>query len=262
MMNDLLEAAMTIPTLHIDGLAKTYPAGFTLKISRLKIEAGELVGLVGNNGAGKTTLMLLALGLLARDAGSARIYGVDVAKNGAWRRRTASYLGESSLISFLNPSEYWAFVGAAYGLNGEDVSMRLSAYEDFLRLAVGERRKLIREFSTGTRKKIGLVAAFLARPDFLILDEPFAGLDPRSQSALKEVLDELNRSHGLTLFISSHDLSQLVEICRRIIVLADGRVVQDAPVCAGSLRNLTQYLTQIPDSEKASGKPSNPVVSR
>lgn len=232
---------MNYPLLHIENVSKTYPKGFTLKVDRLKIEVEERVGLVGNNGAGKTTLMLLTLGLLRADAGAVRMSGTDVKKASSWRRRVASYLGEASLIPFLTPYEYWSFVAAAYDIPGADLTKRLRRYDGLHGVAAAD-RKLIRDFSAGSRKKIGLTAAMLVRPAFLLLDEPFAGLDPRSQAGLLQALSDLNRDYGTTLLVSSHDLSHVVDLCARIVVLDGGRIVQDAPVCAGSLRDVRAYL--------------------
>ena len=228
--------------LHLENVSKTYPSGFTLKIDRLKIDGEERVGLVGNNGAGKTTLMLLTLGLIRFDGGGVRMNGVDIKRTSKWRRMVASYLGEASLITFLTPTEYWSFVAAAYDTDHIDFARRLRRYEDLHGVSAPDKR-LIREFSAGSRKKIGLVAAMIVRPALLILDEPFAGLDPRSQAALLEALSDLNREYGTTLFVSSHDLGHVVDLSSRIVVLDGGRVAQDAPVCAGSMRDITAYLT-------------------
>lgn len=229
--------------LHVEELSKTYPSGFTLRIDRLRLETGERVGLVGNNGAGKTTLLLLIQNLLRRDGGQVRMKGRDIRSFDAWRRATASYVGESSLIGFLTAREYWSFVGRAYGMGRDERRNELDRYTDFLGLAEQEQDKLIREFSTGARKKIGLVAAMMVTPTLLLLDEPFAGLDPRSQAILGSTLGDLNREHGTTLFVSSHDLGHVVEVCARIIIVDKGRLVQDAPVCPGSLRDIRSYLT-------------------
>ncbi len=230
--------------LHITNVSKTYPSGFNLRIDRLAIEEGERVGLVGNNGAGKTTMMLLTLGLLAKDAGQIRVNGFDVHGGIRWRRLTASYLGESSLITFLTPREYWAFVARAYELKPEELEVRLEEFEDFIEVPSSKGGKLIRELSAGNRKKVGLLAAMLVRPRLLVLDEPFANLDPRSQNQLQGQLRRLNDEFGCTLFISSHDLPHVVEVGRRIVVVDRGRIVQDAPVCPGSLRDLRTLLTR------------------
>lgn len=234
---------MNHPLVHLEEATKTYPSGFTLMLERLKIEVSERVGLVGNNGAGKTSLLLLTLGLLDMDRGRVRIDGEDVAATGEWRRRTGSFLGEASLMPFLTPMEYWSFVAAAYDIRPEELANRLEAFDDFIELPSAGKKKLIREFSTGNKKKIGLTAAMMVRPNLLLLDEPFAGLDPRSQRNLRRLLAELNDRHGTTLFVSSHDLVHVLEFCGRIVVLDGGRVVQDAPVCAGSLREIASLLT-------------------
>lgn len=234
---------MKHPLVHLEEVSKTYPSGFTLKIDRLKIDPTHRVGLVGNNGAGKTTLLLLTLGLLQKDRGRIRMSGANICETSEWRRRTASFLGDSSLIPFLTPQEYWSFVASAYGLRGGELANRLKEFDDFVDAPASGKKKLIRDFSTGNRKKIGLTAAMMVQPDLLVLDEPFAGLDPRSQVRLRELLAGLSERKGTALLVSSHDLIHVVEFCRRIVVLDRGRIMQDAPVCAGSLREITSYLT-------------------
>lgn len=254
---------MKHPLVHLEEVSKTYPSGFTLKVDRLKIDSAERVGLVGNNGAGKTTLLLLTLGLLQKDGGLIRMSGANVSETGEWRRRTASFLGDSSLIPFLTPQEYWSFVASAYGLRRSEVENRLKKLDDFVKAPAFGNKKLIRDFSTGNRKKIGLTAAMIVQPELLVLDEPFAGLDPRSQERLRELLAELNERKGTALFVSSHDLVHVVEFCRRIVVLDRGRIMQDAPVCAGSLREITSYLTERGGgtARKATETHSNPLES-
>lgn len=251
---------MNHPLLHLDGVSKTYSSGFTLKVERLKIEAEERVGLVGNNGVGKTTLMLLTLGLLKAGSGQVRMNGIDIRRARKWRRNVSSYLGDSSLLTFLTPFEYWSFIATAYGIQRIDLMRRLRRYDGLHGVAEGE-QKLIRDFSAGGRKKIGLVAAMIVRPSLLLLDEPFAGLDPRSQVDLLDALDDLNREYGTTLFVSSHDLGHVVDLCSRIVVLDGGRVAQDAPVCVGSLRDIKAYLTgKRPSAGPSSLGPSNAEV--
>lgn len=225
---------------------KCYHSGFVLDVPNLEIMAGERIGLVGNNGAGKTTLLLLLLGLLRMQRGDILLDGESVRSFSlSWRSKASSYMEESSLIPYLNPWEFWQFVGNAYGLDREERIRRLRDYEGFIELAIGagRRKKYIREYSQGNRKKIGLVAAIMVRPRLLVLDEPFTNLDPRSRVALEDLLLALNARHGSTLFISSHDLENVVEVSGRILLIEDGRIFFDGASGRETLHFVREHLT-------------------
>lgn len=231
---------------HFTEVQKRYPSGFTLNVPKLEIAAGQRVGLVGNNGAGKTTLLLLLLGLLKIQKGDIWLDDTSVRTFSlTWRAKTASYIDETSLIPYLNPWEFWQFVGDAYGLEREERIRRLRDYEGFVELMLGPggERKYVREYSQGNRKKIGLVAAMMVRPRLLVLDEPFTNLDPRSRVALEDMLLALNTQHGTTLIISSHDLENIVEVSDRILLIEDGKIFFDGASGRETLRFVREHLT-------------------
>lgn len=226
---------------------KRYVSGFVLDVERLAIAAGERVGVVGNNGSGKTTLLRLILGLLRFQNGEIRLDGGSVSEFSlVWRSKTASYMSEASLLPFLNPWEFWQFVGDAYGVERDEQRRRLAAFDGFVEVASGPkaRKKYIRDYSEGNRKKIGLVAALMVRPHLLVLDEPFTKLDPRSRSVLEHLLLALNVEAGTTLVISSHDLENVVEVSNRILLLENGRIVIDRNSGRETLRFIRDRLTQ------------------
>ena len=149
------------------------------------------------------------------------------------------------LIDYLTPSEFLSFVGSVYGLNKDQTQENVRPYEAFLPDGtMSKSAKYIRDLSTGNAKKVGIVAAMFIQPNVLILDEPFANLDPRSQIALKSLLQRLNQQYGTTLFISSHDLAHVTEICERIAVLENGRIVREIQTSAETLRELELYFAE------------------
>lgn len=226
---------------------KGYPSGFVFDVDRLEIRDGERLGIVGNNGAGKTTMLLLLLGLLRPDRGDIRLGGRSVRSFSlSWRSDTASYLGEQSLLPFLSPWEFWQFVGDAYGIDREDRIDRLAEFEAFVGASIRPKsgRKFIRDYSHGTRKKIGLVAAMIVRPRLLVLDEPFTNLDPASRAALEEMLRRLNGEHGTTIVVSSHDLEHLVEVSSRILLIENGRIRFDGVSDGETLGFVRNRLTR------------------
>lgn len=232
--------------ITISELQKRYSSGFTLSFNRLDVAECERVGLVGNNGAGKTTMLRAMLGLVQFQRGTVLLGGRSVRRfDLRWRVETASYLGEASLLPFLTPIEYWQFVGEAYGIDVGEVSRRLEAFDGFVELADGPtgRKKFIRAYSEGNRKKIGLVAAMMVHPRLLVLDEPFTHLDPRSRMALEAHLLRLNAEQGTTLVISSHDLEHVDAVSSRMLLLEHGRLAFDGASGGGTLESIRRRLT-------------------
>jgi ABC-2 type transport system ATP-binding protein len=215
-------------TVDVYDLIKRFGQKEAVNISSYHIDAGEMIGLVGSNGAGKTTFLRLVLDLLRADEGSVHLDGKPVHESMAWKLHTGSYLDESFLIDFLTTDEFFAFTGKLYGLSEKERSWALAPYQFFYTDEVfGETTKFLRDLSKGNGKKIGVIAAMFIEPRLLILDEPFANLDPPSQIRLKQLLMELNARCGTTMIISSHDLGHVTNLCKRITVLEKGR----QPIC-------------------------------
>lgn len=229
--------------IDVRDLTLRFGSGFSLHIPALHVAEGEAVGLVGNNGAGKTTLLRLLLDLLPADEGAVYIGGDPAAGGVGWKRYTGSYLDESFLLDYLTADEFFDFVGSVYGMSEEEVARALGPYRSFFTDRVlGERAKYIRDLSMGNAKKVGLVAAMFIRPRLLILDEPFATLDPGSQIHLKLMLSQMNTAHGTTMLISSHDLGHVTDVCRRITLLDGGRLVRDEATSEATLEDLELYF--------------------
>lgn len=232
-------------------LAKSYGPHFALRVPMLQIEQGETFGLVGNNGAGKTTFLRLLLDLLRPDEGRIFIDGQEVAQTEGWKRETGSYLDESFLLDFLTANEYFDFIGATYGLGRSKVHEALAPFRTFLADGVlGVKTRYVRDLSVGNKKKVGLVSAIFLHPKLLILDEPFANLDPGSQMRLLKILRELRASTGTTMIISSHDLDHVTDLCGRIAVLENGEVVRDIVTSDATLRDLKHYFTAFEEEQE------------
>lgn len=223
-------------------LIKRFGDAFSLEIPLLRIKSGQTFGLVGNNGAGKTTFLRLLLDLLKADEGSITINEWIVEKGDEWKSHVGSYLDESFLLDYLTPLEFFSFVGSVSGLNKKQTLENLEVFRSFLPdEALSNSSKYIRDLSTGNAKKVGIVGALFTQPEVVVLDEPFANLDPRSQIALKSLLRDI-AAHGTTLLISSHDLAHVTEICERIAVLEQGSIVREIQTSDATLRELELYF--------------------
>lgn len=230
--------------LAFKNLKKTYGEKTVVDISHLTIHAGETIGLVGNNGAGKTTLFRMLLDLIRPNSGEILSKDVNVATNGQWKDYTASYLDEGFLIDYLTPEEYFIFIGGLHNLSVADVGEYLKQHEDFFNGEILNSRKYIRDFSKGNQNKIGIAAALMQKPELLVLDEPFANLDPTTQIRLKTHIKSLKSSHRLTTLISSHDLNHVTDVCDRIILLEKGLIIKDFQTNENSLKELEAYFAE------------------
>jgi ABC-2 type transport system ATP-binding protein len=228
--------------IEVRDLQKNYNGVTVVNIAALTVQPGETVGLVGNNGAGKTTFFRMILDLIRPTKGEVFSKGENVRATEDWKQYTGSHLDEGFLIDYLTPEEYFNFIGKLNGLTPGDIQAFLERFSDFFNGEILGQRKYIRDFSKGNQKKVGVAAAVMSDPELLILDEPFANLDPSSQIRLKNLLKDLKRQ-GMTLFISSHDLSHVIEVCDRIVLLEKGQVVEDMKTDETTLQQLESYFT-------------------
>lgn len=223
-------------------LKKQFGDKIAIDISDLQIEAGSLIGLVGNNGAGKTTLFRLMLDLLKPENGYVLSNGVDVSKSEDWKVYTGSFLDNRFLIDFLTPEEYFYFVGESYQMNKETVDSRLATFSRFMNDEILGQKKYIRSFSAGNKQKIGIIAAMMIEPKVLILDEPFNFLDPSSQLEIRDMIARMNRERQTTVFISSHNLNYTTDISTRVILLEKGLIIKDRPNSPEAIAELNSYF--------------------
>jgi len=223
-------------------VSKKYKGVTVLDIPNLDIPRGESFGLVGNNGAGKTTYFNLLLDLIRPTTGKITTRGVIVNESEDWKTFTSSFIDESFLISYLTPEEYFYFIGDLRGQNKADVDAFLNQFEDFFNGEILGKKKYLRDLSKGNQKKAGIVAALLGNPEVIILDEPFANLDPTTQIRLKNIIKELTLNRDITVLVSSHDLMHVTEVCERIVVLEKGEVVKDLMTSEATLKELEVHF--------------------
>lgn len=230
-------------------LTKTYGKQTVLNIEHLEIPKGQSFGLVGNNGAGKTTFFSLLLDLIQPSSGHITSNGVQVNTSEQWKPFTTSFIDESFLIGYLTPEEYFYFIGDLRGQNKADVNALLSKFQDFFHGEILGQKKYLRDLSKGNQKKAGIVASFIGNPEVVILDEPFANLDPTTQIRLKGIIKDLAARDNVTVLVSSHDLIHVTEVCERIVVLNKGEVVKDIQTSAETLKELETFFADSPSLE-------------
>ena len=230
--------------IRIEHLTKRYEDTTALNIPEMDIPKGQVFGLVGNNGAGKTTLFSLLLDLIQATEGTVTIDQVDVSTSEDWKTNTAAFLDDSVLIGYLTPEEYFYFIGQLRNVSKQEVDELLAGYADFFNDEILNKNKYIRDLSKGNQKKVGVVATFIGAPELLILDEPFANLDPTTQIRLKELLTEKGKDPNTTILISSHDIQHVTEVCKRIAVLEKGEIVKDLQTTAKTLKELEAFFTK------------------
>ena len=229
--------------ITINTVSKKYGKTEVLNLESLEIPTGQSFGLVGNNGAGKTTLFNILLDLIRPTTGSVINNDISVHKSESWKTFTGSFIDESFLISYLTPEEYFQFIGDLRGINKADIKEFLGQFDEFFNDEVLEKKKYLRDLSKGNQKKVGIVAAMMGNPKVVILDEPFANLDPTTQIRLKKILKTLTDNKAVTVLVSSHDLSHVTEVCERIVVLDKGHLVKDIKTSQETLKELEHYFS-------------------
>jgi ABC-2 type transport system ATP-binding protein len=210
---------MSAAAIATDHLTKRYGSARGIEDVAFEVGVGQVFGFLGPNGAGKTTTIRTLMGFLRPTSGVARLFGVDVGAGGAeLRRRTGFLAGDVSLYPRFTGEELFGYLGALRGSVD-------AAYRDALieRFTVDPSRR-IEDLSHGNQQKIGLVQAFMHRPELVILDEPTQGLDPLVQQTFHELVDE-TREDGRTVLISSHVLSEVERLCDEVGIIREGRIV-------------------------------------
>lgn len=228
--------------ITLKNITKNYSKDTVLDITSLEISAGQTFGLVGNNGAGKTTMFSCLLDLIKPSTGQVINNKVEIAKSEKWKSFTSAFLDDTFLIGYLMPEEYFYFVGELRGLSKKQVDDFLIQFEVFFHGEILGGKKYLRDLSKGNQKKAGVVAALLGEPKVVVLDEPFANLDPSTQIRLKEILKDLSKNKETTILVSSHDIQDVTEVCERIVLLEKGKIIKDIVTSPKTLKELEAYF--------------------
>ncbi|EOR93753.1 ATP-binding protein [Arcticibacter svalbardensis MN12-7] len=229
--------------IEIKDLKKTYNGITVVDIPSLQINKGESIGLVGNNGAGKTTLFRIILDLIRKDSGEVLSKGFNVSDTDTWKDYTGSYLDEGFLIEYLTPEEYFYYIGSLYQVSRTDIDVKLETYTDFFNGEILGKKKYIRDLSKGNQCKVGVVACLMQNPEIIMLDEPFANIDPSTQFRLKNMLKQVAFEGQITSIVSSHDLNHVTDVCKRILLMEKGLIIKDIQTDVNTLEELESYFS-------------------
>jgi ABC-2 type transport system ATP-binding protein len=211
--------------IEVEGLTKRFVDKDVVNDVSFFVPEGEVLGFLGPNGAGKTTTMRMITGFLTATAGRVRVAGLEVERDPLAVRARIGYLPENvALYPEMRVDEYLRYRAAVEGVPRAEVRDRVEAVSE--RCMVGDvRRQLVGTLSKGYRQRVGLAGALIHRPPVLILDEPTVGLDPRQIVKIRELITELGRDH--TVILSTHILPEVEQVCRRVLIIDDGKIVAD-----------------------------------
>lgn len=195
------------------------------------VEEGEMLAFIGPNGAGKSTTIKMLTGILYPDGGKVEVMGIDPTKK---RRQLAYLIGtvfgqKEQLWTHLTPYDNFRFFGAIYDLSERETERRIGEIAE--RFGLGNFIDTpVRNLSLGQRIRCEIVASLIHKPKVLFLDEPTIGLDPVVKENVRELIKEMNKEEQTTIFLTSHDVGDIEKLCRRIIIVNDGRIVMDDSV--------------------------------
>jgi ABC-2 type transport system ATP-binding protein len=232
----------TAAAIETVGLTKRYGRSRGIEGVALTVHPGEVFGFLGPNGAGKTTTIRTLLGLLRPTAGSARILGADVVRDGVRARSFTGFLpGDFAFDPRVTGDELLDLFADLRGVGDRGYARDLARRFD------ADLRRPLGELSRGNRQKVGLIQALVHHPPVLIMDEPTSGLDPLMQDEFDRLVDEL-RGDGTAVFLSSHNLDEVERMCDRVGILRDGRLIAVESVEAMTGRALRRFVVAFADA--------------
>jgi ABC-2 type transport system ATP-binding protein len=238
--------------LVVKNLFKSYRGIPAVEDVSFRLEAGEIVGFLGPNGAGKSTTVKMITGMLRPNEGHVLFEGQDIREDLVAYRAAIGYVPEEAhLYSYLSGLEYLQLVGRLRGMSERQIETKATALLELLQLKSWQHSP-ISFYSKGMRQRVLLAAALLHNPRLLIFDEPLSGLDVISARMFKDLL-EILAAEGKAILYISHVLETVEQVCRRVIVIAKGRVLADAPPSEltklMSLPNLESVFAQLTEQQ-------------
>ena len=215
--------------IAIHDLVKRYGTFTAVNGVTLEVASGEIHGFLGPNGAGKTTTIRMVAGLLKPTSGSVVVNGHDLARDPERAKASLGFIPDRPfLYEKLTAGEFLRFHGGLYGLNGAAFGGRVHDMLELFELARWE-NELVESFSHGMKQRLVMCAAFLHRPQAVLVDEPMVGLDPRGARLIKDVFRRMS-ARGVAILMSTHTLEVAQEMCHRISIIQKGRIIAHGTV--------------------------------
>ncbi|WP_297133689.1 ABC transporter ATP-binding protein [Terrisporobacter sp.] len=216
---------------------KVYEASkFKIENLNLIFKEGQITGLVGKNGSGKTTIMKMMVGLLPIDNGEVRILNKDISDGFNSIKNNIGYMhAEHYFYEYLTGREFLFFVGKIKGLEEALIDKRIREYSEYFELKSLLDTTII-NYSHGTKQKISFISQIINNPSILLLDEPLNGLDPVIIKKIREFIKKISIENGTCVIVSAHQLSFIEEICDRVIVINDGKIIMDKEISSSNLK--------------------------
>ena len=234
--------------INVTGLSKRYGTHLAVDNVSFSIEKGEVIGFLGPNGAGKSTIMNILTGYLSKTQGKVEIDGFDIVEYPEEAKRRIGYLPEiPPLYMDMKVREYLNFI---YDLKKVKFPKKPHIDEILKLVKIDDvQTRLIKNLSKGYRQRVGFAGALIGNPDVLILDEPTVGLDPKQIIEIRNLIGRLGKNH--TIILSSHILSEIQAVCKRVIIISKGKIVADdtAENLAYKLSDDRSVLARVAGSE-------------
>lgn len=249
---------MDHPIIQLEGLTKHYGRVKAVDNLSLSIGKGEIFGLIGPNGAGKTTTILMMLGLTEPSAGRAMVCGIDATRQPIPVKRKVGYLPDSvGFYDNLTALENLQFIGRLNGVPEDAIAARARKTLELVGLQK-EMHKKTGAFSRGMKQRLGLADLLVREPEVMILDEPTLGIDPAGIREFLELIRQLSREQGLTVLLSSHHLHQMQQICDRVGIFVEGRLLVEGNIetISGRLFGKDPFVISVTVMEDMSAYPA------
>jgi ABC-2 type transport system ATP-binding protein len=225
------------PIIQLDGLTKFYGAVKAVDDLHLQVDKGEIFGLLGPNGAGKTTTILMMLGLAEPSAGTAFVCGVNATSNPIAVKQKVGYMPDSvGFYDNMTALENLMYIARLNGIPEQQVKIRARQTMEMVGLA-DEMDKKAAAYSRGMKQRLGLADVLIREPEVIILDEPTLGIDPSGVKEFLSFIRHLSRQQGLTVLLSSHHLHQVQQVCDRVGIFVEGKLLVE-----GNIETLSRNL--------------------
>lgn len=233
---------MAINMIELNSVSKRFANQIVLEDVTMTVKEGEVVGLLGPNGSGKTTMIRLMNGVIIPSSGSLSVNGMDPRVNGDEIRRISGILTENAgLYHEMSGIDNLIFFAKLYGhYDKKQIERLLEEFE----LSEHQQKK-VGTYSTGMKRRLGIIKAILHHPKLLFLDEPTNGLDPEGIKLVLKFIKELNERQGTTILICSHILHQLENVCQQYLFLNDGRIIESGSMHELQSRHVHQILLKV-----------------